>query len=85
MPFLPLNNRLVAAAGAGILAAGLVAILGATANSAGAADGNLLGNAGFESGLTGWTCDGCTATAVSSPVHSGTSALAGTPTAGDTA
>jgi hypothetical protein len=74
---------LVAAAGAGVLAAGLVAILGATANPAGAADANQLSNPGFESGLTGWSCSG--GAVVSSPVHSGTSALAGTPTAGDTA
>ena len=35
-------------------------------------------------GLAGWTCAG-TATAVSTPVHSGTGALAATPGAGDTA
>ena len=83
MPFLPLHQRLVAAAGAGLLAAGLVAILGASANTAGAADGNLLTNAGFESGLTGWSCDD--AATVASPVHSGSAALAGSPTASDTA
>ncbi|HEY4454952.1 MAG TPA: carbohydrate binding domain-containing protein [Pseudonocardiaceae bacterium] len=70
-------------AGAGLLAAGLVAVLGASTNSAGAADGNLLTNAGFESGLTSWSCDD--AATVSSPVHSGSAALAGTPTASDTA
>jgi hypothetical protein len=83
MPFLPLHQRLVAAAGAGLLAAGLVAILGASANTAGAADGNLLTNAGFESGITGWSCDD--AATVASPVHSGSAALAGSPTASDTA
>ncbi|HJP75085.1 MAG TPA: carbohydrate binding domain-containing protein [Pseudonocardiaceae bacterium] len=85
MPFLPLNARLIAATGAGLLAAGLVAVLGASANPAGAADSNLMTNAGFESGLTGWTCDGGTASVVSSPVHSGSSALAGMPTASDIA
>ncbi|HEY4021453.1 MAG TPA: carbohydrate binding domain-containing protein [Pseudonocardiaceae bacterium] len=76
---------MIAAAGAGLLAAGLVAVLGASANPAGAADSNLISNPGFESGLTGWTCDAGTAAVVSSPVHSGTSALAGTPTASATA
>ncbi len=35
----------------------------------------LVTNPGFESGLTGWTCDAGTGTAVTSPVHSGTHAL----------
>jgi hypothetical protein len=40
---------------------------------------NLVADPGFESGLAGWTCDAGTATTVSSPVHSGSNALAGTP------
>jgi chitinase len=49
-----------------------------------AAAANLLTNAGFESGnLSGWACSG--GAVVSSPVHSGTHALAGTATASDTA
>jgi hypothetical protein len=32
-------------------------------------------NAGFESGLTGWTCSGGTDTVVTSPVHSGSQAV----------
>ncbi len=43
--------------------------------------GTSLANAGFESGaLSPWTCDAGTASVVSSPVHSGTHALAITPT-----
>jgi hypothetical protein len=41
---------------------------------------NLLANPGFETGgLSGWSCDAGTAAVVSSPVHSGSHALAGTP------
>ena len=41
---------------------------------------NLVTNSGFESGsLSGWTCDSGTATVVTSPVHSGSYALGGTP------
>jgi hypothetical protein len=85
MPFPPVNHRLTAAAGAGLLAAGLVAVLGASANSAGAAHPHLLPNPGFESGLTGWTCDPGTAAVTSSPAHTGNGALVGTPTSSDTA
>ncbi|WP_030236589.1 chitinase [Streptomyces sp. NRRL S-350] len=54
------------------------------AGGAGAAVGNLVSNGGFDSGLGGWSCTGA-ATAVSSPVHSGTGALQATPGAADTA
>jgi hypothetical protein len=36
----------------------------------------LVVNPGFEDGLTGWTCDAGTGSAVTSPVHSGSNALA---------
>jgi hypothetical protein len=85
MRFLPINPRFAAATGAGLLAAALVAVLGASANPAGAAGSDLLTNPGFESGLTGWTCDSGTAAVVSSPAHTGSAALVGTPTASDTA
>ncbi|HEX4704252.1 MAG TPA: carbohydrate binding domain-containing protein [Pseudonocardiaceae bacterium] len=39
-------------------------------------------NPGFETGLAGWTCTGGTTT-VSTPVHSGSAALAGTPAGQD--
>ncbi|WP_034278099.1 carbohydrate binding domain-containing protein [Actinospica robiniae] len=53
---------------------------------AAAAATNLLGNPGFETGsLSSWTCDAGTAAVVSSPAHSGSHALAGTPTSSDDA
>ncbi|MEU9132305.1 glycosyl hydrolase family 18 protein [Kitasatospora sp. NPDC048540] len=53
------------------------------AGGASAAVGNLVGNGGFESGLSGWTCTG---TAVAgAPAHSGAAALNATPSASDTA
>lgn len=42
----------------------------------GGTTGNLVTNPGFESGLTGWTCDAGTGSAVTTPVHTGTHALA---------
>ncbi|MFD1833094.1 chitinase, partial [Streptomyces desertarenae] len=47
--------RIVAVLGAAAVAAGSVAFGGLT-GSAGAAEANLVRNAGFESGLGGWTC-----------------------------
>src|SRR5579875_465040 len=56
------------------------------ATSATAAGTNLLANPGFESGsLSGWTCDPGTGSVVTSPVHSGSYALQGTPSSGDDA
>ncbi len=47
---------------------------------------NILTNGGFESGtLSGWSCSGTTGSVVSTPVHSGTRALAGAATASDNA
>src|SRR5215472_17836778 len=43
---------------------------------------NLLNNPGFESGTSGWSCS-ANNSVVSSPVHSGTSALSGTPAGQD--
>lgn len=63
--------------GAGIAVAGTV--------TAGAATPNLVANPGFENGLSDWTCSGGAGAAVSSPVHSGASALKATPTGQDTA
>lgn len=62
------------------LAALILALSALTAGSAGAA--NLLVNPGFEAGsLSGWTCAG--ATAVTTPVHGGSYALAGTAAGAD--
>ena len=90
------RRQLLTSAGA---AAGALALAGAAAGfatsataapstqtAALAASGNLLTNPGYETGdLTGWTCDAGTAAVVSTPVHSGSHALAGTPSGSDTA
>jgi chitinase len=61
---------------------GLVALTG----TAGAATTNLVVNPGFETGtLANWNCDAGTASVVSTPVHSGSYALAATPTSSDDA
>jgi chitinase len=52
---------------------------------AAAADVNNARNAGFESGLTHWTCTADSGTTVSSPVHSGAAALKATPAGLDNA
>ncbi|MFI6035235.1 chitinase [Streptomyces sp. NPDC051315] len=57
----------------------------AGAAQASAADVNNARNAGFESGLTNWTCSASSGTAVSSPVHGGTAALKATPAGQDNA
>ncbi|MEU6481957.1 glycoside hydrolase family 18 protein [Streptomyces sp. NPDC047017] len=52
---------------------------------ASAADVNNARNAGFESGLSNWTCSAGSGTTVSSPVHSGSAALKATPAGQDNA
>ncbi|MBC2900796.1 chitinase [Streptomyces cupreus] len=52
---------------------------------ASAADVNNAKNAGFESGLTNWTCSASSGTTVSSPVHGGSAALKATPAGQDNA
>ena len=52
---------------------------------ASAADVNNAKNAGFESGLSNWTCSAGSGTTVSSPAHSGSAALKATPAAQDNA
>ncbi|MCK1823355.1 glycoside hydrolase family 18 protein [Streptomyces sp. XM83C] len=69
---------------AGTLVAAL-ALSFAGAGQASAADVNNVRNAGFESGLTGWTCTAGSGTTVSSPVHGGTAALKATPSGQDNA
>jgi chitinase len=56
-----------------------------TAQQAAAADVNNARNAGFESGLSGWTCSAGSGTTVSSPVHGGSAALKATPSGQDNA
>ncbi|WP_306976926.1 chitinase [Streptomyces canus] len=57
----------------------------AVAGPASAADVNNAKNAGFESGLTHWTCSASSGTTVSSPVHGGSAALRATPAGQDNA
>jgi chitinase len=57
----------------------------AGAAQASAADINNAKNAGFESGLTNWTCSAASGTTVSSPVHTGAAALKATPAGQDNA
>jgi chitinase len=65
------------------LTAAGVTVLSASAQADAA---NLLTNPGFESGsLTSWTCDTGTGSVVTSPVHSGSYALAGAATSSDDA
>ncbi|MGF1241096.1 chitinase [Streptomyces sp. 2-6] len=52
---------------------------------ASAADVNNAKNAGFESGLSNWTCSAGSGATVSSPVHGGSAALKATPAAQDNA
>jgi chitinase len=67
------------------VAALALSVTGVGAGQASAADVNNVKNAGFESGLTGWTCSANSGTTVSSPVHGGTAALKATPGGQDNA
>ncbi|MFE9772680.1 chitinase [Streptomyces sp. NPDC005931] len=69
---------------AGVLVSAL-ALTFAGAGQAVAADVNNARNAGFEAGLSGWTCSANSGTTVSSPVHGGTAALKATPSGQDNA
>ncbi|MEU7725390.1 glycoside hydrolase family 18 protein [Streptomyces sp. NPDC040724] len=66
----------VALAAAGFLAAG---------PPAAAADADLVRNGGFEAGLDGWSCSVGSGAVVTTPVHSGGSALKATPAGQDNA
>ncbi|CAK7281400.1 chitinase [Streptomyces misionensis] len=82
----PLRGRRRPAAWAAATTLALAAAgLAATAAPAAAADVNNVVNAGFESGLSNWTCSAGSGTTVSSPVHSGSSALKATPAGQDNA
>ncbi|WP_145884340.1 chitinase [Streptomyces sp. BK340] len=62
-----------------------LSLAGLTATPASATDVNNVKNAGYESGLTNWTCTAGSGTTVSSPVHGGSSALKATPAGQDNA
>jgi len=78
-------NRIgVIAAAFALVASGLACVAAAT--TAQAATANLAQNPGFESGtLAPWSCSGNNGSVVTSPVHSGSYALLGTPTNSDDA
>ncbi|THA65296.1 chitinase [Streptomyces sp. A0958] len=78
------RTRPVLGSAVAVVAAGALTLTGLV-TSAEAADINVAKNAGFESGLANWTCTGNSGTTVSSPVHSGTSALRATPAGQDNA
>jgi len=80
VPGTPRHRRAWAAAGVAALALSL-----AGTGHASAADVNNARNAGFESGLSNWTCSAGSGTTVSSPVHSGSAALKATPAGQDNA
>lgn len=69
---------------AGAVAAALVLSMTGAAQAS-AVDLNNAKNAGFESGLAGWTCSASSGTTVSSPVHGGAAALKATPAGQDNA
>ncbi|MFD0073335.1 chitinase [Streptomyces sp. NPDC127166] len=73
----PHGRRLLGGALALAVGSGLVLVGGA--GTAQAADVNVAKNAGFENGLTNWSCSAGSGAAVSSPVHTGTGALRATP------
>ncbi|MFI1178572.1 chitinase [Streptomyces sp. NPDC020799] len=76
------RRRLGALLATALAATGLTAFGGSPAH---AADVNLVKNPGFESGLSNWTCSSDSGTTVTSPAHSGTSALKATPAGSDDA
>jgi hypothetical protein len=67
---------------AAVIGAGVAVVEG---GSASAATAGLITDAGFESGLSGWTCTAGSGAAVGSPVHSGSGALKATPAGLDNA
>ncbi|MEU5366755.1 glycoside hydrolase family 18 protein [Streptomyces sp. NPDC005925] len=77
---MPTRRRLWAATALAALALSF-----AGAGQASAADVNNTKNAGFESGLSNWTCSANSGTTVTSPVHAGTTALKATPAGQDNA
>lgn len=66
-------------------AAFAVAAFLATGPPAAAADADLIRNGGFEAGLDGWSCSAASGAAVTTPVHTGSSALRATPAGQDNA
>ncbi|MFD9437411.1 chitinase [Streptomyces sp. NPDC060006] len=80
---MPRRRRTWAGALAAVLAASALSLAGA--GQASAADVNNTRNAGYESGLSHWTCSASSGATVSSPVHAGAAALKATPAGQDNA
>ncbi|MFI1411451.1 chitinase [Streptomyces sp. NPDC020707] len=80
---MPRRRRTWAGALAAVLAASALSLAGA--GQASAADVNNTKNAGYESGLSNWTCSAASGAIVSSPVHGGAAALKATPAGQDNA
>ncbi|MET7358807.1 glycoside hydrolase family 18 protein [Streptomyces sp. NPDC005562] len=82
-----IRRRIGAVIGVGAAAALAVTVLAAPAQSAdaAAADVNVAKNAGFEAGLSDWTCAAGSGASVTSPVHGGVKALKAAPSGQDTA
>ncbi|MGW5046059.1 chitinase [Streptomyces griseoluteus] len=82
---MPAHGRRGRARARAVTVALALAVAGLAAAPASAADVNNARNAGFESGLSNWTCSAGSGTTVSSPVHSGSAALKATPAGQDNA
>lgn len=79
----PARHRRLLASALTALAAAAATLSGSA--SAAAAEVNAARNAGYESGLSNWTCSAGSGSTVGSPVHDGTGALKATPTTSDNA
>ncbi len=82
-PSRPVGRRLLG--GALALAVGSGLALTGGVGTAFAADVNNARNAGFENGLTGWSCSAGSGTVVATPTHTGAGALKATPAGLDNA
>ncbi|MFF9362208.1 chitinase [Streptomyces griseoluteus] len=82
---MPAHGRRGRARARAVTVALALAVAGLAAAPASAADVNNARNAGFESGLSNWTCSAGSGTTVSSPVHGGSAALKATPAGQDNA
>ncbi|WP_330454358.1 MULTISPECIES: carbohydrate binding domain-containing protein [unclassified Streptomyces] len=71
-------TRTIAGLSAATVIGACVTLVG-TGSAGAAAAANLVTNSGFENGLSGWSCTDGSGAAVSSPAHSGSSALKATP------
>ncbi|MYR41139.1 chitinase [Streptomyces sp. SID5910] len=78
------RRRMRAGSAVGAVAAALALTVSAV-GQASAADVNNAKNAGFEAGLSDWTCSANSGTTVASPAHAGTAALKATPGGQDNA